>query len=132
LAEADRQQPGSDVPAQMLAPPVDMERLYSAMDEPEELADILGIYLSQMTESLEQLKVAIQSGQAQEVDLIAHNCAGVSANCGILALVAPLRELERMGRERQLAGAARLSAQVASEFARVKTFLQENLVQVGV
>ena len=37
-----------------------------------------------------------------------------------------------MGRERQLAGAARLSAQVASEFARVKTFLQENLVQVGV
>ena len=37
-----------------------------------------------------------------------------------------------MGRERQLAGAARLNAQIAGEFARVKTFLQDHVAQVGV
>ena len=114
-------------------PIVAMARLYSAMgDEPEELADILGIYLSQMAESLDRLAVAIESEQAHEVDLIAHNCAGVSANCGMVALVEPLRELERMGRENRLAGASLLRVQVASEFARVKVFLQENLAQVAV
>ena len=50
----------------------------------------------------------------------------------MVALVEPLRELERMGRENRLAGASLLRVQVASEFARVKVFLQENLAQVAV
>jgi HPt (histidine-containing phosphotransfer) domain-containing protein len=92
----------------------------------------LDLYLSQMPQSLEKLSAAIESGNAQEVDLIAHNCAGTSANCGITAVIAPLRELERLGRENQLAGAAVLSAQVSREFERVQLFLAENLEQVAV
>ena len=116
-----------------LPPPVDLERLFLAMgDEPEELSEILGIYLSQMTESLEKMEAAIKERNAVEVDLIAHNCAGVSANCGIVGIVLPLRELERMGRENQLAAAAMVSAQVRREFEKVKEFLQENLEQVTV
>ena len=37
--------------------------------------------------------------------MIAHNCAGTSANCGMVAVVDHFRELERMGRENQLTGA---------------------------
>ncbi len=115
------------------SPPVDMERLHLAMgDEPEELAEILGEYLEQMSASLVKLDSAIESGNAREVNLISHNCAGVSANCGMTAPVEPLRELERMGYEDQLAGAAALSAQVGREFERVKIFLQQNLEQVAV
>jgi PAS domain S-box-containing protein len=115
------------------APPVDLARLRLAMgDEPEEVSEILGVYLGQMSESLERLGVALVSGNADKVNLIAHNCAGVSANCGIVALVEPLRELERMGRVDQLEGAIALGAQVGGELERVKIFLRENLEQVAV
>jgi PAS domain S-box-containing protein len=124
----------ADVPAARKSePPVDMERLYLAMgDDQEELADILDVYMSQMSESLTKMNGAIAAGDAVEVDLIGHNCAGVSANCGIVALVGPLRELERMGRENQLAGAAKLCTHVVREFERVKAFLQESMEQVAV
>jgi PAS domain S-box-containing protein len=112
------------------SPPVDVEQLHLAMgDDPEEVADILGVYLEQMSESLRRLNRAVAAEDAPQVDLIAHNCAGVSATCGMVALVGPLRELERMGREGRLTGAAELCAQLASEFERVRLFLRESLTQ---
>jgi two-component system sensor histidine kinase/response regulator len=111
-------------------PPVDLERLYLAMgEEPEELQEILELYLGQMERDLQKLNTAIAAGNAGEIDLIAHNCSGVSANCGMVAVVAPLRELERMGREGQLTGAAQRGAEVGREFGRIKIFLQEQLAQ---
>ena len=116
--------------AEEVSPPVDMARLHEAMGD--ELFDILDIYLVQTSENLEKLIVAIAAGNASEVDLIAHNCAGTSANCGMVAVVQPLRELEGMGREGCLDGADALGRQVVSEFQRVKVFLQENLAQLAV
>jgi HPt (histidine-containing phosphotransfer) domain-containing protein len=86
----------------------------------------------QMSENIEKLAAAIEAGNAGELDLIAHNCAGTSANCGMVAVVQPLRELERMGREGSLAGAEALRQQVVSEFQRVKLFLLDNLAPVAV
>jgi len=114
-------------------PPVDLERLHQVVgDDPQELREILDLYLSQMPENLEKLRTAIDSGNANDLDAIAHNCAGTSANCGMTALIAPLRELERMGRENRLAGAAVLSEQVDREYERVKLFLEVSLEQGGV
>jgi CheY-like chemotaxis protein len=111
--------------------PVDIERMYLAMgDEPEELFDMLSVYLDQMTKSLEKLDLAIESGNASEVNLIAHNCAGANANCGMTALVAPLRDLEQMASENDLARAADLGAHIRKEFERVRRFLLENLEEV--
>lgn len=111
------------------APPVDLARLHEAMGD--EVEEILDIYLIQTAENLEKLMAAIAAGNANEVRLIAHNCAGTSANCGMDALVHSLRELERMGREGSLVGAAALGQQAVSEFHRVKVFLQENLAAVA-
>jgi len=116
--------------AEEVLPPVDMARMHEAMGD--ELFDILDIYLAQMSENLEKLMAAIEAGNAGELDLIAHNCAGTSANCGMVAVVQPLRELERMGRHESLAGAEALGRQVVSEFQRVKVFLQDNLVRVAI
>ncbi len=133
LSKADAGSEDVATPPQEASPPVDMERLHLALgDEPEEVADILDVYMTQMSESLQKLAFAIESGNAGEVNLISHNCAGVSANCGMVALVGPLRELEHMGRENQLEGATTLSARVGQEFARVRTFLGENLHQPAV
>jgi two-component system sensor histidine kinase/response regulator len=116
-----------------VSPPVDMKRLYQVMGtEPTELREILDIYLEQMPLSLEKLSIAIESGNANDVNLIAHNCAGTSANCGITAVVEAFKELERMGREQQLSGAGPLRDQVCADFERVKLFLEEQLQTVTV
>jgi CheY-like chemotaxis protein len=116
-----------DVPAKESNPPVDMDRLHQALgDDPEEILEILTIYRDQMTEGLIGLDAAINSGNASEVNMIAHNCAGTSANCGMVAVVDQLRELERMGREQQLSGATSIVARISSEFDRIKLFLNES------
>jgi HPt (histidine-containing phosphotransfer) domain-containing protein len=130
LADAGQSVEDGGAPPQEISTPVDMERLHMALGEdPLEVSEILSVYLEQMSESLERLSAAIESGDAAQVDLIAHNCAGVSANCGMTALVGPLRELERMGRDRQLASAASLCARAGRELERVRLFLREGMTQ---
>jgi signal transduction histidine kinase/DNA-binding response OmpR family regulator len=124
--------PPAKEPADKLTLPVDVERLHQALgDEPEEVSEILDLYCTQMSESLIKLDAAIADGNAEQIDLIAHNCAGASANCGMSALVSPMRELERMGRENQLMGASNMSVHVGAEFARIKLFLAERYAPVG-
>ena len=109
-----------------LTAPVDLERLHQALgDDPVEISEILDLYRVQTEQSLIKLGAAITSGNASDIDLIAHNCAGTSANCGMVALVNPMLELERMGRENKFAGARFLHAQACREFERVKLFLAE-------
>ena len=79
------------------------------------------------TLGLKKLNAAVKIGDPGEVDLIAHNCGGASANCGMVAVVAPLRELERMGRENQLNGALQLVAETEREFNRIKIYLLQSL-----
>jgi two-component system sensor histidine kinase/response regulator len=113
--------------------PVDMKQLSQAMgDEPQERAEIIDVYLGQMVTSLKRLEAAIELQDAETIDLIAHNCAGASANCGMVAVVDPLREMERMGRENRLDDAPVLLANISREFARVQFFLQENLQGLAV
>jgi CheY-like chemotaxis protein len=113
--------------------PVDVDRLHQAMgEEPEEVLEILNLYLSGMEGNLIKLDLAINSGNTSEVDLIAHNCAGTSANCGMVAVVDHFRELERMGRENELTGAGRVTEQVGIEFARIKAFLAERFAPLAV
>jgi len=113
-------------------PPVDLERLHQALgDDPDEVSEILDVYREQMAESLIKLDAAIAGANAEEINLIAHNCAGTSANCGMIALVNPFHELERISRENQLMGAADLSAVVTLEFERVKLFLAERFAPLA-
>ncbi len=106
--------------------PVDIARMYDEMgEEPEEFREILDLYLESMTRELRALEQAVESGSAEEVELIAHNCAGTSANCGMVAVVASMRELERAGREGQLAQAPVMLAVAKMEFERIQSFLAE-------
>jgi len=109
--------------------PVDLERLHEAMGD--EVFEIVDIYLMQMSENLKRLKTAVEAGDAQEVNLVAHNCGGTSANCGMRAVVEPLRALETMARAGSLIGADILCAQVVKEFERTKLFIEENTAQLA-
>jgi PAS domain S-box-containing protein len=124
--------PAAEKSVAQTPPPVDLERLHQALgDDPDEVSEILDVYREQMAESLIKLDAAIAGANAEEINLIAHNCAGTSANCGMIALVNPFHELERMSRENQLMGAADLSAVVTLEFERVKLFLAERFAPLA-
>jgi hypothetical protein len=51
------------------------------------------------------LRGAINSGSAKDVDHFAHKLVGASLACGMSAMVLPLRELERRGKEGSLGDA---------------------------
>jgi two-component system sensor histidine kinase/response regulator len=110
-------------------PTVDVVRMREAMGEAEEFSEIRDIYLTQMSENLEKLESAVLSQDFNAVELIAHNCCGTSANCGMTAVVAPLRALEKAGREHRLEGLSQLTAQTKLEFKRIQQFLEDEALQ---
>jgi PAS domain S-box-containing protein len=116
------------------APPVDLERLFEVGGTPDsdDLIEILAVYLETMSSNLIRLKAAIEMNDAAEINFLAHSAAGMSTSLGINAVVEPLRELERQGREDSLENASALDEQVMREFERVKAFLHENLNCVAI
>jgi two-component system, sensor histidine kinase and response regulator len=104
--------------------PVDMQRLMEAGDDdPEEVRELIGLFLVQSEDFLKKLNAAILSGAAKEVSLLAHQYIGVSATCGMTAIVSPLQELERMGRSDLLTGAEQSFADATTQFRRIQQFL---------
>ena len=114
-------------PTVIEASPVDVERMREAMgDEPAEFADILTLYLESTSKNFAKLKAALTSGDREEIELVAHNCAGTSANCGMNAVVGPMRELEEAARHGCLSVAPFAFVRAQEEFARIEIFLNQN------
>jgi len=98
-------------------PPVDMDRLNEfAEGNPENVTELVTLYVQQTTGQLQQLEAAVKAGDAATIKRLAHSCAGASATCGMQRIVGPLRELERLGAANQLAPTAALFTQVTAEF----------------
>ena len=113
---------GASAPETLI--PLDKERLLDAVGDRGQIpAAFVEFYRKQMSEELNQLRIAIRSESAEEVNQLAHGCAGMNANCGLLAVVGPLRELERMGHEGNLHGAELIADQVKVGFERIDLFL---------
>jgi CheY-like chemotaxis protein len=105
-------------------PAVDKERLLDAVGNEGQIPPaFVEFYRTQMSAELNGLNLAIRSRSASEITQIAHGCAGMNANCGMLAVVAPLRELERMARAGILDDAELVADQVSVGFDRIQLFL---------
>jgi len=112
----------------MEEPPVDLDRLNEFTDgNLESLRELVTLYLDQTTTQMEQLEAAIHAQSAVEVRRLAHSCAGASATCGMRRLVPMLRELEKMGFESKLEGAAEICQNAAREFERIRKYLEAHL-----
>jgi signal transduction histidine kinase/DNA-binding response OmpR family regulator/HPt (histidine-containing phosphotransfer) domain-containing protein len=111
--------------------PVDIQRLMEVSDDdPEKVRELVGLYLVQSEDLLKELGAAVQNGAAMEVALLAHQFRGVSASCGMTAIVSPLQELERIGRSGLLSGAEQLFADSNDQLSRIKQFLTGYLHQI--
>ena len=111
-----------------LPPPVDVERLMEFSDgTTESLRELINLYLDQTRKQLDQLQSAVATRNAPEVRRIAHSSAGASATCGMITMAPLLRELEHLGVQEKLDGAAELTAKCEQEYARVREKLQSLL-----
>ena len=105
--------------------PVDMQRFVEFSGGPEELPEMIRLYLEQSYQLIEDLGVAIRSGMAGEVERCAHKLLGSSAMCGMTAVLPALRELEAMGRTAQLEQAEKAYANASQQLERIKEFLRQ-------
>lgn len=112
----------SEAEAETLPPPVDLEHINEAMGE--DTSEILDLYVTGTTQDLAKLAKAIQTNNVEEVDQIAHNCAGTSATCGMVAIVPMFRALEKAGREGNLDKASEYLDEAKRQFERIRLFLK--------
>ncbi len=114
-------------------PPVDLAQLRDAADgDPAEMRDLAAIFLEQADEVLPELEAALAAGTAQKVNSLAHMLAGASASCGMIALVPPLRELERMGECGKLADAEQYRQRVLTALSDTRQFVSEHLTALDI
>jgi CheY-like chemotaxis protein/HPt (histidine-containing phosphotransfer) domain-containing protein len=93
---------------------VDLERLQaSANEDPKILQELVELYFAQATDLMNGLRGAINSGSAKDVDHFAHKLVGASLACGMSAMVFPLRELEKRGKDGSLGDAEALYDQAS-------------------
>lgn len=109
-------------------PAVDFEQLRAASgDDPNFLRDLAKLYFDQAGEIMAGLVAALEKRSAGDVDYLAHKLAGASLSCGMSAMVAPLRELEKRGRKGDLTGADDFMAQTVANLEIVRARVQEYL-----
>ncbi|MEW6304148.1 MAG: response regulator [Verrucomicrobiota bacterium] len=132
--EPERAAPAVDPPPRVepAASPVDMERLNDfSSGDPDSLRELVDVYLQQTEGQLAKMRVALAANDARELERVAHSCAGASATCGMRDIVPHVRELERMGHDRNLTGGEVPLAKSETEFARIRTYLEEHLKSLG-
>jgi HPt (histidine-containing phosphotransfer) domain-containing protein len=111
---------------------VDLRRLKKVcLDNPQRVAEMVRLYMTQGDELMGKLDAAVKAASAKDVEQVAHKLCGSSASCGMTAVVAPLRELERQGREGDLTGSPPALSIVQTQYARVHRFLSEYLESAG-
>jgi HPt (histidine-containing phosphotransfer) domain-containing protein len=120
-------EPGQ-APVASAAAPVDMSRLLEFTDgTPENLRELVTLYVDQTQEQLNKMLAAIAAGNAAEVRRLAHSCAGASGTCGVGRLTGLLRDLEARAAEQRLENGPELGRQIAEEFGRARDYLRRQL-----
>jgi CheY-like chemotaxis protein len=109
---------------------VDLDCLEAAANEdPKMLQELVELYFAQATDLMNGLRGAINSGSAKDVDHFAHKLVGASLACGMSGMVAPLRELEKRGKEGRLGDAEAFFDQASRHLEmtrnKVGTYVQE-------
>jgi CheY-like chemotaxis protein/HPt (histidine-containing phosphotransfer) domain-containing protein len=105
--------------------PVDLNRLIEfSGDMAEGFQELVSLYLTQTTQQLEQLRAAVEQGNVERINRLAHSCAGASSTCGMVAIVPLLRQLESLAGENNLGEAPKLFSAIAEEFQRIRRFLE--------
>lgn len=89
----------------------------------DEFCLLVDVFIRDSVQRLQDLQQAIDNDNAAEVRTVAHGFKGSALNLSAHRLTEYCRQLESMGRDAQLEGAAEILAQVKQEFERVRVSL---------
>ncbi len=118
---------------EQVSPPVNIEQLRDVSGDGEELMrELVELYLGQMSENIEKLKVAALANEPEELKRIAHTSVGSSATCGMDAVVPMLRELEQTDYANLPIDAPPVINQVEEQLKRIKAFLRQFLASAEI
>lgn len=116
--------PSASEPDTDSTPPVEVERLLDISDgDREQIRELISLYRTQANEVINSMEVAIRSGSVKEVEHLAHKGLGISSNCGMMAVVPALTELQTLARKGELQGAQELHAEASRQLRRIERFL---------
>lgn len=88
------------------------------------LCELIDIYLEQFEQQLQEIKTAIETKNAELLFTVAHKAVGGNATFGMTTVVAPLRQLEKMGKESEFTGASEILNSICREFVAIGQELQ--------
>jgi HPt (histidine-containing phosphotransfer) domain-containing protein len=96
-------------------------------DDPDMLAEIVGLYLGRAPELLQAMQEAVANKDAEPLRIAAHTLKSSSANVGARVLADLCRELEELGRSGSLDNAASKLSLLYDEYRRVDAALSVEL-----
>ena len=96
-------------------------------DDPDMLAEIIGLYFDRAPELLQSLQAAIANKDAESLRVAAHTLKSSSANVGARVLADLCRELEELGRSGSLDNSATKLSLLYDEYRRVDAALSDEL-----
>lgn len=132
LATAPSGKPASASPLPQSDIPVNVERLLDfAAGDPQQLDELISIYVTQTAQNLERLKQVLEEGKGEESVRLSHSAAGASATCGMDAMAKPFRDIERLSGEGRFQEALQLYPMLEATFVRTRTFLKEQRPKIA-
>jgi HPt (histidine-containing phosphotransfer) domain-containing protein len=94
-------------------------------DDPEFLKDLIETFFEETNEQLVNLEQAVAQQNAVGLQRIAHALKSSSANVGAVLVSKLCKDMEEMGRNGQVEGAAQKLEAIKHEYHRAQTALQE-------
>jgi histidine phosphotransfer protein HptB len=95
------------------------------------LGMLLETYFGDAPQFIAEMRTSLAAGDAETFRRAAHSLKSNSATWGAMNLAALALELEVMGKERTLDGAAPKIDRVEAEYARVKAALEQRVAALG-
>jgi len=102
-------------------------RALTSPGEPDVLAEVLNLFLTEVPPRLARLRNAWAAGNIEEVHRAAHSLKGSAGNIGARRLHGVCAELDAKAKSGDLAGAAALVDAVGVEFGKVESAIRRLL-----
>jgi len=93
-------------------------------EEPDKLARIVGLFIEDVPLRLEELRQAVERGEAQEVEETAHMLKGGSGYMGAVRMSEICAGLQELGASGELSRAPELLDELEAEFKRIRPALE--------
>lgn len=88
--------------------------------EPDVLEDVLRMFLQEVPQRMDKLRIALAAGNIEEVHRAAHSLKGSAGNIGAQSLFAVCKTLDDVSKAGDLVAAADLVDAVGVEFGKVE------------